>query len=56
MPIERQKEIRRRRQRKRRVGKLKNQLAEVKTIKEKERLIELIRRREPFFTPDKNKE
>jgi hypothetical protein len=47
------KKIRRRRQRKRRVGKLEKQLAEAKTIKEKERLIELIRRRDPFFSPEK---
>ena len=51
IPIERKKELKRRRQRKKRVGKLKEQLAEAKTIAERERLIELIRRRQPFFTP-----
>jgi hypothetical protein len=53
MAIERQKEIRRRRKRRKRVGKLKEQLAAAKTIKEKERLIELIKRREPFYEPPK---
>jgi hypothetical protein len=53
MPVERQKEIRRRRKRKKRVGKLKAQLAAANTIKEKERLIELIRKRQPYFTPEK---
>ena len=51
MPIERHKEIRRRRQRRKRVHKLKKQLAEAKSVKERERLIDLIQRREPFFTP-----
>jgi hypothetical protein len=53
MPIERQKEIRRRRQRKQRVKKLKAQLAAAKSTQERERLIELIKRREPYFNPDK---
>lgn len=49
----RQKEIRRRRQKKKRIGKLKEQLANAKTVKERERLIELIRRRQPLFEPEK---
>ena len=49
----RNKEIRRRQQRKERIGKLKEKLAQAKTIKEKERLIELIQRRDPYFKPDK---
>jgi hypothetical protein len=53
MAIERKKEIRRRKQRKKRVGKLKAQLAQAKTIKEKERLIALIQKRELFFEPPK---
>ena len=51
MPIERQKEIRRRKQRRKKLKKLKRQLAEAKTIKEKERLIDLIKRRNPNFIP-----
>jgi hypothetical protein len=51
MAIERQKEIRRRRKRKARVRKLKQQLAEAKTLKERERLIELIQRRQPYYKP-----
>ena len=51
MAVERQKEIRRRRKRKARVGKLKQQLAEAKTLKERERLIELIQRRQPYYKP-----
>ena len=54
MPIERQKELRRRRSRKKRLKKLKQQLAEAKTLKERERLIELIHRRQPFFDPPEN--
>ncbi|MEN8242463.1 MAG: DUF6800 family protein [Chloroflexota bacterium] len=53
MPIERQKEIKRRRNKKKRLQKLKAQLAAAKTVKEKERLINLIKRRQPYFTPDK---
>lgn len=53
MPIERQKEIKRRRKRKKRVGKLKAKLAETKSMQERERLIELIKKREPFFEPPK---
>lgn len=51
MPVERQKEVRRRKQRKKRLRKLKKKLAEAKIIKEREHLIELIRRRQPFYTP-----
>jgi len=51
MAQERQKEIRRRRQRKKKLVNLKKKLAESKDLKEKEHLIELIRRREPFFSP-----
>ena len=39
MPVERQKEIKRRRQKKKRVKKLKAQLAAAKSVKERERLI-----------------
>jgi len=53
MPVERKKEIRRRKQRKKRVGRLKEQLAEAKTVAERERLVELIRRRTPYFSPQK---
>ena len=53
MPIERQKEVRRRRHRRRRLKKLKAALAEAKTIEEKERLNDLIRRRESFYEPPK---
>lgn len=51
MPLQRQKEIRRRRQRKKRLKKLKQKLAETKDLKDRDRLIELIRRRDPFFEP-----
>jgi len=53
MPIERQKEIRRRRQRRRRVKKLKAKLAQTKDLKERDKLIELIKRRESFYEPPK---
>jgi len=49
MATERNKEIRRRRHRKERLGKLKRQLKDAKTLKERERLIELIQRRDPYF-------
>jgi hypothetical protein len=52
MPVERQKEIKRRRHRRKRIKKLKAQLAEAKSVKERERLIELIKRREPYFKPE----
>jgi hypothetical protein len=55
MAIERQKEIRRRKSRKKRLKKLKRQLADAKTIEERQRLIDLIRRRQPFFQPPQNK-
>lgn len=51
MPVQRQKDIRRRRQRKERLKKLKQKLAETKDLKDRDRLIELIRRRDPFFEP-----
>jgi len=51
----RKKEIRRRRQRKERLGKLKNQLKEAKNQKERDRLIELILKRDPFFQQIKEK-
>jgi len=51
----RKKEIRRRRQRKERLGKLKSQLKEAKNQKERDRLIELILKREPFFLQIKDK-
>ena len=49
----RNKEIRRRQQKRKRVRKLKEQLAKAKTQKEREHLIELIRRRKPLFEPEK---
>jgi hypothetical protein len=51
MPIERQKEIRRRRQRKRKLRMLKTKLAEAKDLTTRERLIEKIKRIQPGFTP-----
>jgi len=51
MPIERQKEIRRRRQRKRRLRNLKAKLAKTKDMKEREKIIDLIKRREPYYQP-----
>ena len=45
----RKKEIRRRRQRKERLRKLKSKLKEAKNKTERDHLIELIKRREPFF-------
>jgi hypothetical protein len=53
MPIERHKEIRRRRQRKHRLKKLKAKLTQTKDLKEQEKMIDLIRRREPYFQPPK---
>jgi hypothetical protein len=55
MPNERHKEIRRRRQRRKRLGNLKAKLAEAKSVTERERLIDLIKRRQLFFNPDKDK-
>ena len=49
MRVERQKEIRRRRQRRKRLGKLKARLAEARSNEERARLIALIKRRDPFF-------
>ena len=49
MSTQRQKDIRRRRRRKERLGKLKQQLAEAKTLRERQRLIALIRKRQPGF-------
>ncbi len=51
MPIERQKEIKRRRQRKRRLKKLKAKLAQTKDLKEREKIINLIHRRQPYYQP-----
>jgi hypothetical protein len=53
MPVERKKELRRRRQRKKKLKKLKMQLASAKNAQERERLIRLIKRRQPYFDPDK---
>lgn len=53
MPIERQKEIKRRRQRRAKLKKLKIRLAETKDSKTREQLIEKIRRLQPFFEPEK---
>ena len=49
----RNKEIRRRQQRKKRMKKLKDQLKQAKTVEERELLIDQIRRRDPFFKPTK---
>lgn len=49
----RNKEIRRRQQRKKRLKKLKDQLKQAKTVEERELLIEQIRRRDPLFKPPK---
>ncbi len=49
MATERKKTIKRRRQRKKRIGKLKKQLKEAKTKKEREHYAELIQRRDPYF-------
>lgn len=51
----RKKEIRRRRQRKERLRKLKSQFKEAKDLKERDRLMELILKRDPFFLPIKDK-
>jgi hypothetical protein len=53
MAIERQKEIRRRKHRKRRLKKLKAKLAQTKDLKERDKIIELIKRREAFYEPPK---
>jgi hypothetical protein len=55
MPQIRKKEVRRRRQRKKRLKKLKSQLREAKSEKERERLINLIVKREPYFLQIKDK-
>ena len=49
----RKKEIKRRRQRRERIGKLKKKLAAAKTADERDHLIELIKRRDPHFIPPK---
>ena len=49
MATERERMIKRRRQRKKRIGKLKKQFEEAKTKKEREHFLELIQRRDPFF-------
>jgi hypothetical protein len=51
--VERQKEIRRRKHRKRRLKKLKAKLAQTKDLKERDKIIELIKRREPYYQPPK---
>lgn len=53
MAIERQKELRRRKQRKLRLKKLKAKLAQTKDLKQRDKIIELIKRREPFYEPPK---
>lgn len=53
MPVERQKELRRRRNRKRKLKKLKFKLSEAKNIKEKDRLTEKIQKIQPDFIPQK---
>ncbi len=49
MPIERQKEIKRRRNKKKKVKKLKLRLAETKDLKTKEYLIAKIKKIQPSF-------
>ena len=49
----RNKEIKRRRQRRKRLRNLKEKLAAAKTASERDHLIELIKRRDPFFVPPK---
>ncbi len=49
MATERDKAIRRRRHRRERIGKLKKQLKSAKNKKEKDRLLELILKRDPLF-------
>ena len=51
MPVERKKEIRRRRQRKRKLHMLKNRLAEAKDIKTREQIIKKIKRIQPGYLP-----
>ena len=51
MPVERKKEIRRRRQRKRKLKMLKTRLSETKDLKTKEDLIEKIKRIQPGYIP-----
>jgi hypothetical protein len=51
MPVERKKEIRRRRQRKRKLRMLKNKLAEAKDMKSREKIIEKIKRIQPGYIP-----
>jgi hypothetical protein len=53
MAIERQKEIRRRKHRKSRLKKLKAKLVQTKDLKERDKMIELIKRREPFYESPK---
>jgi hypothetical protein len=49
MATERKRVIKRRRQRKKRIGKLKKQFEQAKTKKEREHYLDLIQRRDPFF-------
>jgi hypothetical protein len=49
----RNKEIKRRRQRRERIGNLKKKLAAAKNESERNHLIELIKRRDPYFIPPK---
>ena len=49
----RNKEIKRRRQRRERLRNLKKKLAAAKTAAERGHLIELIKRRDPYFIPPK---
>ena len=53
MAVEREKELRRRKQRKRKLKKLKVKLAQTKDLKERDRIIELIKRREAYYEPPK---
>jgi len=55
MATERERTIKRRRQRRKRIGKLKKQLEQAKTKKEREHYLELIHRRDPLFTLRKEK-
>ncbi len=53
MPRPRNQEINRRRQRKARVAKLKEKLANTKDLKERDHIIEQIKKRVPYYKPPK---
>ena len=51
MPVERKKELRRRRQRKRKLKMLKTRLAEARDLKTKDELVKKIKRIQPGYNP-----